>query len=214
MPVRQKHYLLTAAASCLFCTTSVNACLLTWDFTVAINTIYQDKANVIDDNIVVGTVLSGSFSYDDGLSEDSPDRDYVDRYADPNGSFTIAGLGIYDWSVSAFVVHQDSRDIVDVKGDYWSGNIYESVEIGFYDHSQSYDNGVLPVNWHNPPLPFAEIEFDYTLSLGTDPCCYDSRLSGYVSSIALHAPTDVPAPSTMLLLALGLFALSRKAKRS
>ncbi|WP_281560076.1 PEP-CTERM sorting domain-containing protein [Thalassomonas sp. RHCl1] len=209
-----KHYLITAAASCLFCATSVNATILTWDFTVTVDTIYQDNANVIDDSITVGTVLSGSFSYDNGLTDDSPDFDYADGYLDPNGSFTIAGLGIYDWSISASVVHQSSRDIVDVEGDYWSGNIHESVEIGFLDYSQSYDNGVLPVNWHNPPVPFSDIEFDYTLNLGTDPCCYDSWLSGYVSSIELRSPTDVPEPSSLILVGLGLIGLTRKVKVS
>jgi len=153
-----KHYLAAAAVSCLFCVTSVNAGTLTWDFAVEIDNLYRDNANVIDDSIVAGSVLYGSFSYDDGLTENSPTNNYVDGYTDPNGTFTIAGLGIYDWDVEVSVVHQSSRDIVDVNGEYWSGNTRESVEIGFLDYSQSYDNGALPTDWHTPPVAFSDIE--------------------------------------------------------
>ena len=207
-----KHYLIVATASCLFCTTSVNATILTWDFTVTLDNIYRDDANVIDDSFVVGTQLHGSFSYDNGLTEDSPTNDYVDGYADPNGTFTIAGLGIYDLDVEVSVVHQDSRDIVEVSGEYWSGNIWEEIDLGFLDYSQSYDNGELPVDWHTPPVALADIEFDYTLDVGTDPCCYDSWVSGYLSSIELRSPTDVPEPSSLILLGMALLGLTRKIK--
>lgn len=197
----------------LFYSASVSATLLTWDFTIMVDRVYRDDANVIDDNIIDGSILQGSFSYDSGLLEDSPTNDYVDRYADPSGSFTVTGLGLYDWSVSASVVHQSSRDIVDVEGDFRSGNISESIEIGFLDDSQSYNNSVLPINWHTPPVSFTDIEFDYTLNLGTNPCCYDSWLSGHVTSITLRAPQQVPEPSSLLLLAFA-FAMTTVARKS
>lgn len=207
-----KPHLFAAALSCFVCAGTVNAGTLTWDFAVEVDTIFRDNANVIDDSIVAGSVLYGSFSYDDGLTEDSPTNNYVDGYADPNGTFTIAGLGIYDWDVEVSVVHQSSRDIVDVTGEYWSGNTNESVELGFLDYSQSYDNGELPTDWDTPPVAFSDIEFDYTYNLGTDPCCYDSWLSGHVTSMALRSPTPIPEPSTLILLGLGLIGFARKIK--
>lgn len=205
-----KQYLIASAALCLFSTTSVHATLLTWDFTIVVDTIFRDNANVIDDSIVVDSMLYGSFSYDDGLTDDSPDIDHVDNYNDPSGTFTVAGLGIYNWDISLSVVHQSSRDLVSVEGDYWQGNIHEAVDIDFIDNAQSYANGVLPVNWHTPPVDVTDIGFDYTLSLGTDSCCYDSWLSGHIASIELRVPQDVPEPATLVLFSFALLGLARK----
>jgi len=194
--------------------TSASAAMITWDFTVEVETIFRDDANVIDDSIVVGSLLKGSFSYDDGLTENSPGNDYVDGYESPTSFITVDGLGIHDLEVEVSVVHQSSRDIVDVVGDYSSGNIWEQVEVGFLDYSQSYANGQLPLDWHTPPVAFSDIEFDYTYDIGTDPCCYDSWLQGKVVDISLHQPTNVPEPSALALLGLGVFFMaSRRTKR-
>ncbi|MCL6417497.1 PEP-CTERM sorting domain-containing protein [Aestuariirhabdus sp. Z084] len=192
---------------------SANAAVMTWDFILEIETIYRDDANVINDSYQPGTQLSGSFSYDNGLVENSPDNDYVDRYADPSAVFTVAGLGIYDWAVEVSVVHQSSRDIVDVVGEYHSGNIWEEMEIGFLDYSQSYANGELPTDWHVPPVNLADMDFDYTYDAGTDPCCYDSWLSGRVVSIQLRDTQTIPEPGTLAMFALGLATLVRRQYR-
>ena len=198
----------------VFLSASANAATMTWDFTVEVEEIYRDDANVIDDSIVAGSLLQGRFSYDNGLTENSPGNDYVDGYESPTSSISINGLGIHDLSVEVSVVHQDSRDIVDAVGDYYSGDIWEQIEIGFLDYSQSYDNGVLPTNWHLPPVPFTDIEFDYTYDIGTDPCCSDSWLQGKVIDITLRQPTHVPEPSSMaLILAGSLLLTARRFKR-
>ncbi|WDD97790.1 hypothetical protein [Thalassomonas actiniarum] len=58
------------------------------------------------------------------------------------------------------MVRQSSHDIVYVEGGYQMGDIWEQIEPGFLDYNQSYDNGELPVDWHNPPVPFADFEFN------------------------------------------------------
>jgi hypothetical protein len=205
---RLTQFLAAVTSVCLLSITAVNASLLTWDFTVVVDDVYLDNANAIDDSIVAGTLLNGSFSYDDGLVEDSPGRSYSDGYTDPSGTFTVAGLGIYEWEVGLSVVHQTTRDIVNVSGDYSLGAIRESFEIDFLDYTQSYDNGELPVDWHTPPTAFTKFNFDYTLFLGTDPCCFDSWLRGSVSSIVLRPTIDVSAPSTIAIFALGMMGLA------
>ena len=190
---------------------AANAAIMTWDFTLEVEDVYRDDANVIDDSIVAGSLLSGSFSYDNGLTDSTPGFEYSDGYDDPAGWLTIDGLGLHDWKVEVSVVHQSSRDIVDIEGTYLSGDIHESVEIGFLDYSQSYDGGELPLNWHRPPVDFSDIDFDYTYDLGTDPCCSDSWLQGEIQSITLRQPVNVPEPSSLLLLsALGLGAAYRR----
>jgi len=206
-----RKFLFTISAISVLFISSANASLLVWDFTVKVDTIYRDNANVIDDSYVTGSTFTGSFSYNSNLTDDSPTNTYLDSYLDPTGTITVDGLGIYNWDLSVSVVHQGSRDIVDVNGDYYSGNISESVEIGFLDYTQSYANGALPLNWHTPPTTFTDIDFDYTYNLGTDPCCYDSWLSGHITNISLRPTQNVPEPSNILLLSFVLIGLARKA---
>jgi len=189
---------------------SSEAAIVTWDFTVEVDTIYRDDANVIDDSIIVGSLLNGSFSYDDGLTDSSPPNNYVDYYADSSGTFQVDGLGVYSMGVEASVVHQSSRDIVGVTGEYRDGTgIWEKFGIGFLDYTQSYDNGVLPLNWDAAPVDIASIEFDYTYDTFSD-CCYDSWLAGHLTSIERRPVVDVSEPATFFMLGLGLFGVVRR----
>ena len=121
MKIFRKYAVVISTLSLLF-TTSVNATLLVWDFTVEVDIIYVDDANVIDDSLTSGSILTGSFSYNNNLSEEDPANDYFEEYLDPTGTFTINGLGIYNWDVSVRVTHQNSRDIVGIEGDYLEWN--------------------------------------------------------------------------------------------
>lgn len=212
MKIFRKYAVVISTLSLLF-TTSVNATLLVWDFTVEVDSIYRDDANVIDDSLTRGSIFTGSFSYNNNLSEENPANGYFDEYLDPTATITINGLGIYNWNVSVSVVHQSIRDIVDIEGVYQSGNIWESVEIGFLDYTQSYARGVLPLNWHTPPVAFSDIDFEYTYDLGTQSCC-DSSLSGKITNISLRPTQQVPEPSSVFLLGIALITLTRKLSRN
>ncbi len=196
-----------------FLPVSAEATVITWDFSIKVDSIIRDNANVIDDSIVAGSILNGSFSYDDGLTDSSPGNTYVDRYNAVNGTFSINGLGVNPLDVEVSVVHQSSRDIVDIVGEYNNGNIWEEFELGFLDYTQSYGSGVLPINWANPPVNLADIEFDYTYDTQSD-CCYDSWLQGHVVSIQQRQVAPVSEPATIGLLTLGIAGLLRSRKRS
>ena len=212
MKIFRKYAVVISTLSVLF-TTSVNATLLVWDFTVEVDTIHRDDANVIDDSLTSGSIFTGSFSYNNNLSEEYPANDYVDEYLDPTGTFTINGLGIYNWDVSVSVVHQSSRDIVGIEGVYHSGNMRESVVIDFLDNTQSYAIGVLPLNWHTPPVAFSDIEFEYKYDLDKQICCSDSWLQGTIINISLRPTQQVPEPSSVFLLGIALITLTRKLSR-
>ncbi|WP_199609559.1 PEP-CTERM sorting domain-containing protein [Flocculibacter collagenilyticus] len=183
-------------------TASVNATILIWDFTVEIDDIYDD-ANVIDDSVVVGSLLKGSFSYDDGLTDTSPMRSYSDTYEAANGLFTIEGLTLNPLEIELSVVHQGTRDIVDIYGEFSQGLIWEYIGFGFLDYSQSYDNGALPTNWANAPVALSDIDFEYTYF--DDNLFAGSSLEGVLVSVEQRAAA-VPEPSVLVIFMLGLIA--------
>ncbi len=187
--------------------TSANAGMIQWDFTAEVSYIYRDDANQFD-GLQQGSLLTGSFAYDDSLMFDTP-LEYSNYVETTDAFFTIDQLNFFSTELEVSVVRQSSRDILDVEADQeYADGSEASVELGFLDYTQSYGTANVPSNWDIPPVDFSDIELSFTFDDPTLDDTYNSWLIADLTNITRsNVNADVPEPAGLALLFAGISGL-------